>query len=160
MNFINKLIKKGIFGLIFVFALFAYLTQTSDIAYAKECNVAINDGNSHLVLNAGSNWTDDGVTVSCGTSTYTDVKVSVNGLVVAETSQSGKYVIDSYVKSEGFYRVVYSYTDSDSVTHTVMRQIRVLPQNLNSTTNIWVADENVNTKGIDAFNKIINFVKS
>jgi len=155
MDFINKLIKKGIFGLIVIVSFFIF-TNGIEVK-AEECKPVLNDGDKYLVLNTTSAWRDSGVTITCNAVQKENVYVQVNSQAPAQ-SINGVGVADSYVTTPGFYKVKYYITDAEGTElSSITRQIRVLPYDLNDVRNIWVGEtEKINTIANDVFNKIIN----
>ena len=155
MDFINKLIKKGIFSLVLCFSFFAIFAGEK-VDAAGECKINILNDGEYLVLNEGVGWSDSGANVICGSGgsevTHKDISVSVNGAAAVTNSLSGQYVSDSYVTTAGFYAIKYSWISDETVTIT--RYVRVLPADLNSVENVWVGDFNANTTGDDAFVKV------
>ena len=155
MDFINKLIKKGIFGLIACFTFFAFFSEEKVEAAAK-CNVSINDNTQYLVLNTKSKWSDSGVTFNCGGSINTNVSVSINGEKAVATTNSGAYVSDSYLLNAGFYKVKYFLSDTtNNPDDFIVRYVRVLPENLNEVRNVWLGEFDKNTASEDTFKKIV-----
>lgn len=153
MHFINKLIKKGTFGLIFVFSFFMFF-GTAKVS-AANCTIKLNDNNEYLVLNARSAWSDSGVNVVCDGITNRNVSVQINSETAIESAASGANVINQYVTRAGFYKIKYYLKDDPSVS--IVRQIRVLPADLNNSINTWIGDNTLlNTTENDAFNKIID----
>lgn len=153
MDFINKLIKKGAFGLLLVFSFFVFSNGMK--VEAAECSITLNDDNKYLVVNAGLNWKDSGVTAKCDSVVDTNVSVQINNGTAIATTDSGLGVANTYVSNPGFYRIKY-YLTNTPVTY-VERQIRVLPNNLNNVKNFWLGNgEIVSTENDDAFNKIID----
>ena len=64
MDFINKLIKKGIFSAVLLFLFFSFGNEIK--VNASTCYAPVlNDGDKYLVLSANSGWKDNGVTVTC-----------------------------------------------------------------------------------------------
>ena len=148
MGFINKLIKKGIFGLMLCFSFFLFFGGEK-IDAASNCTIEINDGNKYLVLNTISNWSDNGVTIMCDGVKNNDVSVSINGDVIDLSSAD----VEDYLVNAGFYKIKYYLTTDQSVAIT--RHVRVLPANLNSVRNIWVGEFEENTSADDTFVKIV-----
>jgi hypothetical protein len=153
MNFINKLIKKGIFSLVMCFAFFAFFGAES-ISAESNCTIDINDGDEYLVLNTGIDWSDSGVSVYCDSVKQENVSVSINGSAPIHTTDSGRDVSKGYLVNAGFYKIKYYLTNDSSVSIT--RQVRVLPNNLNSVRNIWLGEFNESTAYNDVFVKIVS----
>lgn len=155
MDFINKLIKKGIFGLIVCFSFFAFFGGEK-IEAAANCDASINDNTQYLVLNTKSKWSDSGVTFNCGGSINANVSVSINGQTAVATTNSGAYVSDSYLLNAGFYKIKYFLSDTtNNPDDFIVRYVRVLPENLNDVRNLWLAEFDKNTVSDDTFNKIV-----
>ena len=66
MDFINKLIKKGIFSVVFCFLSLVLFGAEKIQAARTTCNIELTDGDKYLVLNTSSGWRDSGVTITCG----------------------------------------------------------------------------------------------
>lgn len=155
MDFINKLIKKGIFGLVACFSFFAFFGEESVDAAAK-CNASINDNTQYLVLNTKSKWSDSGVTFDCDGSINSEVSVSINGEKAVGTTNSGAYISDAYFSNAGFYKIKYFLSDTaNNPDDFIIRYVRVLPENLNEVRNVWLGDYEHNTTGDDVFNKVV-----
>lgn len=152
MHFINKLIKKGTFSLIFVFLFFVFFGASK--ASAADCTIKLNDNNEYLVLNTRAAWSDSGVSASCDGVADRNVVVQINSSTTIESSASGANAINQYITSAGFYRVKYYLKKEPTVM--VERKIRVLPTDLNGSINTWAENSSgLNTAEDDTFNKII-----
>ena len=77
MDFINKLIKRGIFGLALCFTFFVFFGGVR-IGAAADCTIKINDDDQYLVLNTGIDWSDSGVTIYCDSVKQETVSVVIN----------------------------------------------------------------------------------
>ena len=86
MDFINKLIKRGIFGLLVVFSFFAFGKVMN--VKAATCTIELNDGNDYLVVNRALDWTDSGVTAKCDDVVNTNVTVKINNGTPQATTNS------------------------------------------------------------------------
>ena len=151
MHFINKLIKRGIFSLIVMFSFFVFGNSLK--VQAAECTIQLNDGNDYLVVNQALGWIDSGVTLKCDGSPNKNVTYQINNGTPYQTTNSAV----GYIKdlSTGFYKIKYYMTDDPSVM--VTRQIRVIPNNLNNATNLWLGEGNeISTTGNDAFNRVVS----
>ena len=153
MDFINKLIKRGIFGLALCFSFFVFFGGVR-IDAAANCTIEINDGDKYLVLNTGIDWSDSGVTIYCDSVKQEAVSVSINDGTPIVTNDSGRDVSKSYLNNAGFYKIEYFLTSDSTVSIT--RQVRVLPSNLNDVRNIWVGSFDKNTAENDEFVKIVD----
>ena len=152
MDFINKLIKKGIFSLALCFTFFAFLSGES-VSAESTCNIKINDGNEYLVLNTNLDWSDSGVSIYCDSVKMENVSVSINGGTPIHTTDSGRDVSKAYLVNAGFYKIKYYLTSDNSVSIT--RQVRVLPENLNGTRSFWTSTFTANTAADDMFVKSV-----
>ena len=153
MDFINKLIKKGIFGLALCFSFFVFFGGMK-ISAAADCTIKINDGDKYLVLNTDIDWSDSGVTIFCDSIKQENVSVSINEGTPIVTNDSGRDVSKSYLNNAGFYKIKYFLTSDSTVSIT--RQVRVLPSNLNEVRNVWVGNFDENTAGNDEFVKVVS----
>ena len=151
MDFINKLIKKGIFGLILMFSFFVFGNEIN--VKAAACTIELNDGNDYLVVNSALDWRDSGVTAKCDSVINNNVTVKINnGTPIATTNSANGAVHGLNV---GFYKIKYYLTSDETVS--VTRQIRVLPNSLNDANNFWLGEGNkIGTTSDDTFNKIID----
>jgi len=157
MSFINKLIKKGTFYFIFVFLFFVFFGQSK--AFALTCTTKeLNDKSEYLVLNARSAWSDTGVKIICDGREQENIIVkteTINGTTSEKSTQYGSNIINSVVSKPGFYKVTYSLESDPTVM--VVRQIRVLPNNLNDAIVTWNGDtDSLNTAENDEFIRIEN----
>lgn len=173
MDFINKLIKKGIFCLVvcFSFMVFLFAQKAEAIETDKGCTISILNDGEFLLLNESAGWSDTGAKVVCGEGDneveHKNIMVSVNGSLVASTNDYGQYVSDGYLKKNnsfvaGYYVIEYSwrYTGNDGtdddINLSITRHVRILPSNLNSVRNIWMGEFRENTNGEDYFVKIVD----
>ena len=157
MDFINKLIKKGIFGLLLTFSFFLFSNEI--MVKAEESCITLNDENDYLVVNTGLGWKDSGVKVTCsGVINPANVFVQINDSKPIETTDYGLSATNGFVFNPGFYKIKYYVIDGEGQeVASTTRQMRVLPNNLNSINNVWVGEANkVNTAGDDVFNKILS----
>lgn len=160
MDFINKLIKKGIFTLVLCFSFFTVFSGEK-IFGASDCTIEINDGNKYLVLNTEAGWSDSGVSIYCEDVDGEKIKqenvsVSINGSDPVATIDSGRDISNTTLTNSGFYKIKYFLTSDSSVNIT--RQVRVLPGDLNSVRNIWPGEFSANTTEDDVFVKIVDNV--
>ena len=153
MDFINKLIKRGIFGLALCFTFFVFFGGVR-IGAAADCTIKINDDDQYLVLNTGIDWSDSGVTIYCDSVKQETVSVVINDGTPIVTNDSGRDVSKAYLNNAGFYKIKYFLTSDSTVSIT--RQVRVLPSNLNDVRNIWIGNFEENTADNDEFVKIVD----
>jgi len=160
MDFINKLIKKGIFAVVFCFLSFVLFGAEKIKAETITCDIKLTDGDKYLVLNTSSGWSDSGVTITCGEKNkiYENVSVTINDGEAMFSTESGKNKSDGSLKKAGFYKIKYTL-DDDSITTdkpvSITRHVRVLPNELNSVRNIWLGDFEKNTASDDVFVRVV-----
>ena len=112
MDFINKLIKRGIFGLILVFSFFVF-SNGMKVNASSNC-VKLNDGNEYLVVNKSLGWTDSGVEVTCSGVSSTDVMVQINNGPQIATTDNGKSATSGFSFNVGYYKIKYYVVDASN----------------------------------------------